>query len=491
MISAAPTIVALQTDSAWVMVVAVSVVTLPLVVLLRRLIARPGGMMSGALLVLPLVLPLVAAAVFQSAVFPEVAMLLPADPSLIGDPHIFFLHAPESQLLIPYRLVGISGLWLLVVVAGASILMLVRRFVFAVAARRLMRRCVPVTADVEERVAKLLGEVVTRLDLDVAPRLLFLPGDRKGVFCSRRGGGQIFIARQLLECLSDAELKGVLAHEIAHLQARDTTVTFVAGLLRDMMVWNPIAHIAHRRLLADREFEADRVAASVTGPLPIASGLVKVCEAFERRRNLAPRGTLAFLRPAGRIKRRVRALLALADGPAALEPTSRMVYLFAAFLVATVGLQAGAQLATHGTGFSAIFLGAPSVSSVQAWPTRDEVAAMAQTKRKKPTPPQKLRREAQKMMRQARIESITGAALGRPYGFRARDLNGWLRTVASLATLRGDQEAGGKLPPIAWRADLPRSGFGPIRVVRIHEENLERKELRGQRQAPVADAADG
>ncbi len=70
MVSAAPTILALETDSAWVIVVAVSLVTLPAAMLLRRLIARPGGAAAGVLLALPLFLPVVAALAFQRAVLP-------------------------------------------------------------------------------------------------------------------------------------------------------------------------------------------------------------------------------------------------------------------------------------------------------------------------------------------------------------------------------------------------------------------------------------
>lgn len=484
MISAAPTIVALQTDSAWVVVVAVSVVTFPLVVLLRRLIARPGGVMSGVLLVLPLVLPLVAAFTFQSAVFPEIAVLRPAGPSLAGDPHVLLLSLSESQLLIPYRLSGISGVWLLAVAGAASCLMLVRRFVCAAAARRLMTRCVPAGPDVEERATRIIGAVSDRLGVAVVPALHLLPGDRDGIFCSRRGGGQIFISRQLLDCLSDDELTGVLAHEVAHLAARDTAITFFAGLLRDMVVWNPVAHLAHRRLLSDRELEADRVAASVTGPLPVASGLVKVCETLGSRRTLAQSGALAFLRPSGAIKRRVRALLAMADGAIAVEPGPRMIYVLAALLVATVGLQVGAQLAQEHQQrppFTAIFLGAPHASSVEAWPTTEELAVQAQAKRKKVLRPQKVRKQAQRMAREARIASITGAVLERPYGFREEELRRWLNTIAAVTALRGGDEGAAlvELPPIAWRADFPRHGFGPISVVRIHEQNLERKEARG------------
>ncbi|MGH2820048.1 MAG: hypothetical protein ACRDJ5_05285 [Actinomycetota bacterium] len=47
MISASPTILAVETDSAWAVVLVVSLVTLPTVLVLRRLINRPGGAAAG------------------------------------------------------------------------------------------------------------------------------------------------------------------------------------------------------------------------------------------------------------------------------------------------------------------------------------------------------------------------------------------------------------------------------------------------------------
>ena len=73
--SAAPTIVAVQTDSAWVVILAVSAATLLAVMLVRRLIHHPGGIASGLLLCLPLALPLIAAVSFDHAALPVVAIL--------------------------------------------------------------------------------------------------------------------------------------------------------------------------------------------------------------------------------------------------------------------------------------------------------------------------------------------------------------------------------------------------------------------------------
>jgi hypothetical protein len=137
-----------------------------------------------------------------------------------------------------------------------------------------------------------------------------------------------------------------LAHEIAHVMARDLPVLVVAGLLRDVTAWNPLAHVAHRRLVTEREFEADRCAARLTGkPLAVASSLLKMCELVggTPRRGLS--GAAAFFRRRGPLPRRVANLIALADGRVSSSSAGRVPYIAAACLAAVLGLQAGAQVA--------------------------------------------------------------------------------------------------------------------------------------------------
>ena len=115
---------------------------------------------------------------------------------------------------------------------------------------------------------------------------------------------------------------------------------FGAGVLRDAVGWNPIAHFAFRWLLTDRELEADRRAAVLTGrPLAVASGLLKMCDLVGRRPRLRHRVAVGFLRPGGRITRRVSHLIALADGTTVAGPDGRIPYLVAGLLVAVLGLQ--------------------------------------------------------------------------------------------------------------------------------------------------------
>ena len=157
------------------------------------------------------------------------------------------------------------------------------------------------------------------------------------------------------------------------------------GFLRDFVAWNPFAHLALRRLLTDRELEADRRAASLTrNPLALASGLLVVCELMRGQRNYAQRGALAILRPQVSVSRRVRSLLALADEGLHVEAQVRGgTFLLAALLVAFLGLQAGARLSADDSTWAVVWGDTSTPADARAWepPPVFESAS----KKKKPT----------------------------------------------------------------------------------------------------------
>jgi Zn-dependent protease with chaperone function len=371
--SAAPTILALETDSSWVVILVVSLVTLAAALILRRLIARPGGLASGLFLSLPLVVPLIAALAFEHAVLPEISFLRPAT-SIFGRSgdllHLLFVSDDESRRVIPYALVGSAGPWLLLIGLGVSSFMLLRRGIGAIVLNRLVARCGPLT---DERVATTVARLALDAGLPHPPELLVLPEHMSGAFAvGARRRGRILISRDLVDELEPDELEGILAHEVAHLHAHDVHVVFTAGLLRDMVAWNPFAHIAYRRLISDRELEADRRAAAITGrPLAVASGLLKVCEMNRRVPRLKQRMALGFLTPGSRVARRVKRLIKLSDdrGAVALGSMGTVPYVAAACVVAVLGLQAGARMAElGGTGAFAIMWGSPAtVPDTRTW----------------------------------------------------------------------------------------------------------------------------
>ena len=143
----------------------------------------------------------------------------------------------------------------------------------------------------EARVGKMVAMLAGAAKAKRVPAVLVLPGWACGAFAVGGRRSRILISRSLLEALDDDELEAVLAHEVAHVAAKDMRVLALAGLLRDMTAWNPFSHVALRRLLRDRELEADRLAASITGkPLAVASSLIKMCDLLQDSRPGGARG---------------------------------------------------------------------------------------------------------------------------------------------------------------------------------------------------------
>ncbi|MGH2806315.1 MAG: M56 family metallopeptidase [Actinomycetota bacterium] len=364
--SAAPTILSVETDSAWVVILGVSLVTFFAALVLRRLITRTAGLASGIFLSLPLVLPLLAAVVYEHEVLPEIAVLQPAGRALRERSsellHLLLLSDSASGTVVPYALSGSAGSWLVTFGIAVSSFMLLRRVVGAVVVHRLVRRCTPVEPWVLRGAVPRVDRLAEEAGLKRLPEVLLLPAGTPGAFAVGARRGRILLSPRLLTELDADELEGILAHEMAHIEARDCQVMFIAGLLRDVVAWNPIAHLSYRKLTMDRELEADRRAAVITGkPLAVASSLLKVCE-LVRGSKLRHRAAVAFLRPGARISRRVGNLLAVADGGGEVVRPGQMQYVVATVLLAVMGLQVGARIASQDSRAFAIMWGSPTAS---------------------------------------------------------------------------------------------------------------------------------
>lgn len=70
----------------------------------------------------------------------------------------------------------------------------------------------------------------------------------------------VVMPRQLLEELSPAELRGILAHELAHLVRRDHWANVFALSVKGLMWWNPVVWWADRELRAAQELCCDAIA---------------------------------------------------------------------------------------------------------------------------------------------------------------------------------------------------------------------------------------
>ena len=449
MTSAAPPVIAIEGDSAWIVMLTVSFVTLIGVLIMRRLIDRPGRLASGLLLCLPLVLPLIAAVSFDHAAFPVIAVLQQVDESVLRETsgllHVLWTRSPDGGF-VPYALSDAAGAWMLWIGVSVSSFMLIRRFAGALLVHRLIRRCRPLNTATEGHVKMTVDRLTSSIGLARAPQVLVMPEGISGAFAVGAKRSRILVSEDLITGLDPQELGAILAHEIAHIDAHDIGVTFTAGFLRDLVAWNPVAHIAFRKLMADRELEADRRAADMMGdPLAVASGLVKACELRRlvprRRRKLA----LAFLGNGSRLKQRVGRLLALADGGTVGSAATNAPYVAAALLVAVLGLQTGARIASQPEGAYLIGWGASDHATEGFWSPAEVRAHERNRKAQKAVPPQLVDLP----------ESFTGVRV------KKKDIPEWWSEIK-----RFSRRAGLGHEFQLWRPQPPVS-IGPLSVYKV------------------------
>jgi Zn-dependent protease with chaperone function len=124
------------------------------------------------------------------------------------------------------------------------------------------------------------------------PPLVFVARDAPMLFATGVRRTAVVISRGALALLDPAELRAALAHEIAHLSARDPARSWGLLAARALMWFNPAFQVLARALLRDAEWRADERAAAACGDrLALASALLKLFRAsggfsFPLRRTL-------------------------------------------------------------------------------------------------------------------------------------------------------------------------------------------------------------
>ncbi len=87
----------------------------------------------------------------------------------------------------------------------------------------------------------------------------------------------VVLSAPAARALGERELTGILAHELAHVRRLDYLGRWLATVLRDLMIWNPLVVLWYSQLIQEQEKACDEYAAELLGdPVAVASGLVEI-----------------------------------------------------------------------------------------------------------------------------------------------------------------------------------------------------------------------
>ena len=171
-----------------------------------------------------------------------------------------------------------------------------------------MARAKPVSEQEAPRLHQIVRELATRAGLPM-PRLYMIPQDQPNAFATGRSPKKAAVAvtRGIVQLLSEDELRGVIAHELAHIRNRDILIQSVAATIGGaitylgyMLLWfggeddSPLSLIASLALVLlapiaatiiqlaisrQREYSADATGAEISGnPESLASALLRLEE---------------------------------------------------------------------------------------------------------------------------------------------------------------------------------------------------------------------
>ncbi len=181
-----------------------------------------------------------------------------------------------------------------------------------------MYRATPVDETHASGVVRRYAQIVTALAANAdlpQPKIYVIPGDQPNAFATGRNPENAAVAATegLLRMLTEEEIAGVMAHELAHVKNRDTlTMTITAtiagaitalanfalfiggrregggliGTLAIMFLAPMAAGLVQMAISRGREYEADRIGAEICGrPDWLASALAKISNGAARIQN--------------------------------------------------------------------------------------------------------------------------------------------------------------------------------------------------------------
>ncbi len=170
-------------------------------------------------------------------------------------------------------------------------------------------RARPIDENEQPRVTSIVSKLAQMENIPM-PKLYYIDSPQPNAFATGRSPkhAAVAVTSGILELMTNEELEGVLAHELAHVRNRDILIGTIAAtmavalsIFARMAMWNaiggrrnsnplggiialvsiilaPLAAMVIRMAISRaREYQADRTGASITGqPLALASALAKL-----------------------------------------------------------------------------------------------------------------------------------------------------------------------------------------------------------------------
>ncbi|MXW66952.1 MAG: M56 family metallopeptidase [Gemmatimonadales bacterium] len=197
----------------------------------------------------------------------------PADPTAFGP--IQTLAGPDAVSGSPFPWGGRFGI-ILVWILGA-VAMVGWTIVRARAFRGSLERASRGAPRDLQRMAKEVGRT---LGLENVPAIRTTDAVVSPMMYWSGGTVRVLIPSSLLDGLEPAELRWILAHELAHVRRRDHLVRWLEWLACTVFWWNPIAWWARRRLRAAGELCCDALVVHAFGcpPHDYARSLVRALD---------------------------------------------------------------------------------------------------------------------------------------------------------------------------------------------------------------------
>jgi heat shock protein HtpX len=101
-----------------------------------------------------------------------------------------------------------------------------------------MSRAEPLAEDQDPRLHQIVRELAFSAGVPM-PKLYMIPADQPNAFATGRNPkhSAVAVTRGITQLLSEAELRGVLAHELAHIRNRDILTQSVAAAIGGAITW--------------------------------------------------------------------------------------------------------------------------------------------------------------------------------------------------------------------------------------------------------------